>query len=163
MKNALVAKGPNVTVNDVPIPKSAAEYCEAHDSDDIAGIVESVGYDVVELKKGDRVAAFHKMMSPPRKLCRGANAMKFAQASNVHPIIAIASRVQGSIENFITRGKGDATVDYREADEAVVTGIKEGLKKVGAGEVKFAFNAVSEQNSFQNISQALSNQGRKIT
>lgn len=29
--------------------------------DDIAGIVESVGSDVIEFKRGDRVAAFHQM------------------------------------------------------------------------------------------------------
>lgn len=32
--------------------------------DDIAGIVEKVGVDVTEFKKGDRVAAFHEMMTP---------------------------------------------------------------------------------------------------
>ncbi|RYO00217.1 hypothetical protein AA0119_g6258 [Alternaria tenuissima] len=32
--------------------------------DDIAGIVEKVGKDVVEFKKGDRVAAFHEMGGP---------------------------------------------------------------------------------------------------
>ncbi|KAL5329601.1 hypothetical protein ACEPPN_003115 [Leptodophora sp. 'Broadleaf-Isolate-01'] len=32
--------------------------------DDIAGIVEKVGANVVEFKPGDRVAAFHKMVTP---------------------------------------------------------------------------------------------------
>ena len=32
--------------------------------DDIAGIVHEVGENVVEFKKGDRVAAFHEMMKP---------------------------------------------------------------------------------------------------
>lgn len=32
--------------------------------DDIAGIVEKVGSRVYEFKPGDRVAAFHEMMSP---------------------------------------------------------------------------------------------------
>jgi hypothetical protein len=85
MKEAIVAKGPKVTIHDVPIPKPNADqvlikviysgsnpkdwkrpnYGEPHNSgDDIAGIVEEVGDNVVEFKKGDRVAAFHEMMSP---------------------------------------------------------------------------------------------------
>lgn len=32
--------------------------------DDISGIVHEVGENVVEFKKGDRVAAFHEMMMP---------------------------------------------------------------------------------------------------
>ena len=32
--------------------------------DDIAGVVHSVGSNVVEFKRGDRVAAFHQMMAP---------------------------------------------------------------------------------------------------
>jgi hypothetical protein len=85
MKEAVVAKGPKVTIHDVPTPKPGAnqvlikviysgcnpkdwkrvEYGQPHNSgDDIAGIVESVGEGVFEFKKGDRVAAFHEMMAP---------------------------------------------------------------------------------------------------
>lgn len=85
MKEAIVAKGPKVTIHDVDIPKPNTDqvlikvvfsgsnpkdwkrpnYGEPHNSgDDIAGIVEEVGENVVEFKKGDRVAAFHEMMSP---------------------------------------------------------------------------------------------------
>ena len=85
MKEAIVAKGPKVTIHDVPIPKPGPNQVlikviysgsnpkdwkrpqngEPHNSgDDIAGIVEAVGDGVLEFKKGDRVAAFHEMMAP---------------------------------------------------------------------------------------------------
>ncbi|KAF4635800.1 hypothetical protein G7Y89_g2275 [Cudoniella acicularis] len=85
MKEAIVSPGPKVAIHDVPIPKPNADQVlikvvvsgsnpkdwkrpnfskVAHNSgDDIAGIVEEVGENVIEFKKGDRVAAFHEMMS----------------------------------------------------------------------------------------------------
>ena len=68
------------------------------------------------------------------------------------------------MESLITRSKGDAIVDYRGGDQAVISGIKDALQKAGANEVKYAFDAVSEHNSYQNISQVLSKAGgSKIT
>jgi NADPH2:quinone reductase len=85
MREAIVAKGPKVTIRDVDIPIPNADQIlikviysgsnpkdwkrpesgEPHNSgDDIAGIVEKVGDNVMEFKKGDRVAAFHEMMTP---------------------------------------------------------------------------------------------------
>lgn len=85
MKEAIVAKGPKVSIHDVPIPKPKPNQIlikvvvsgsnpkdwkrpnlgEPHNSgDDIAGIVEAIGDNVIEFKKGDRVAAFHEMMTP---------------------------------------------------------------------------------------------------
>jgi len=89
--------------------------------------------------------------------------IKLAQVSNIHPIIAVAGRGQNFVEKLISREKGDNIVDYRNGDAAVVSGIKDALKKAGASEVKYAFDAVSEHNSFQNISQVLSKQGSKVT
>ena len=86
MKEAIVAKGPKVSLHDVPIPTPTPDQVlikvifsgsnpkdwkmpdmmgEPHNSgDDIAGIIEAVGENVTEFKKGDRVAAFHEMMTP---------------------------------------------------------------------------------------------------
>lgn len=61
------------------------------------------------------------------------------------------------------RSKGDTIVDYRKGNEAVVSGINDALKKAGANEVKYAFDAVSEHNSFQNLSKVLAKEGSKIT
>jgi NADPH:quinone reductase len=67
------------------------------------------------------------------------------------------------VEKLITRSKGDTIVDYRSGNGAVISGIKDALKKAGASEVKYAFDAVSEHNSYQNLSQVLSKEGSKIT
>jgi len=247
MKEAIVAKGPKVIIHDVPVPKPGAgqvlikvvfsgsnpkdwkrpEYGEPHNSgDDIAGYVEAVGENVVEFKKGDRVAAFHEMMAPHGSFAEyavawayttfhlpdktsfeegasiplaaltaavglyarlglpepwhatttktplivygasgavGAYAIKLAQMSNIHPIIAVAGRGQSFVEKLINRQLGDTIVDYRNGDDAVVAGIKEGLSKAGVHEVKYAFDAVSEKNSYQNIGQVLAKEGSKIT
>lgn len=85
MKEAIVDKGTKVTIQDVPIPKPNSDqvlikvicsgsnpkdwkvpnYTGPHNSgDDIAGLIEEVGENVTEFKKGDRVAAFHEMMKP---------------------------------------------------------------------------------------------------
>jgi NADPH2:quinone reductase len=96
-------------------------------------------------------------------ILQGAYAIKLAQASNIHPIIAVAGRGQPFVEKLIDRSKGDTIVDYRNGDDAVVSGIKDALKKAGASEVKYAFDAVSEKGSYQNICQVLAKQGSKIT
>ncbi|KAF2027754.1 zinc-binding oxidoreductase-like protein ToxD [Setomelanomma holmii] len=86
MKEAVVAKGPKVTIKDVPIPEPQTDQVviqvvvsgsnpkdwkipeyfpdyNANSGDDIAGIVHSVGSNVWEFKPGDRVASFHEMLS----------------------------------------------------------------------------------------------------
>lgn len=94
---------------------------------------------------------------------QGAYAIKLACLSNIHPIICVAGRAQKFVEGLIDHSKGDAIVDYRNGDEAVVSGIQEALKKAGASEVKYAFDAISEKGSFQNISKVLAKTGSKIT
>jgi NADPH2:quinone reductase len=79
--------GPKVDIIDSPIPepnddqvriKVVVSGCNPKDwklpewiedkksntGDDIAGIVDKVGANVTEFKPGDRVAAFHEMMTP---------------------------------------------------------------------------------------------------
>jgi NADPH2:quinone reductase len=90
----------------------------------------------------------------------GSYAIKLAQASNIHPIIAVAGNGAAHVEKLIDRSKGDTIVDYRKGNEAVVSGMKEALKKAGASEVKYAFDTVSEKNSYQNICEVLSKDGR---
>ena len=86
MKEALVSAGPKVEIIDSPVPVPEPDQVvtkvvvsgsnpkdwkrpqwtgkTANQGDDIAGVVHSVGSNVVEFKRGDRVAAFHQMMAP---------------------------------------------------------------------------------------------------
>jgi NADPH:quinone reductase-like Zn-dependent oxidoreductase len=111
---------------------------------------------------------WHATTSPTPLIVYGASvavgsfAIKLAKASNIHPIIAVAGSGEAYVETLIDRSKGDSVVDYPKGNEAVVSGIKEALKKAGQNQVEYAFDAVSEKNSYQNICEVLSKDG-KIT
>ncbi|KAI0405810.1 GroES-like protein [Xylaria palmicola] len=86
MKEAVVSNGPKVHIIDSPVPKPGPKQVvikvvvsgsnpkdwklplwrddTMNQGDDIAGIVHEVGQDVYEFKPGDRVAAFHEMLTP---------------------------------------------------------------------------------------------------
>ena len=88
MKEAVVAKGPKVSIIDSEIPKPAPgqvvikvqvsgsnpkdwkvpewmpDAAPTNQGDDIAGTIHAVGEGVEEFRKGDRVAAFHQMLEP---------------------------------------------------------------------------------------------------
>ncbi|KAL1798205.1 hypothetical protein ACET3X_002242 [Alternaria dauci] len=86
----------------------------------------------------------------------GAFTIKLAQRANIHPIIAVAGKGEKFVEGLIDRSKGDTIIDYRKGDEAVVNGIKEALK---GQKLYYAFDAVSEHNSYTNIVQVLEPEG----
>lgn len=199
--------------------------------DDIAGVVHSVGKNVYAFKPGDRVAAFHEMMTPggsyaeyavawayttfhlphstsfeeaatlplaamtaavglysrlglpepwapnaPAKTeervpllvygaatAVGAFAIQLAKVSGIHPIIGIAGRGIPFAESLVDKSKGDVIVDYRKGDDAVVQGVKDAVKALGAGELKYAYDAVSENGSHENIAAVLSSSGARVT
>lgn len=89
----------------------------------------------------------------------GAFTIKFAVKSNIHPIIAVAGHGIPYVEALIDRSKGDTIVDYRQGDDAVVQGIKDGLK---GRKLEYAYDATSEKGSWTNIVQVLDPKG-KIT
>lgn len=91
----------------------------------------------------------------------GAFAVKLATLSNIHPLICIAGGGKSFVETLIDRSKGDTIVDYRNGNEEVVAGLRNSL---GANEkLKYAFDAVSDKGSFQNIMQVMDHLEGKIT
>lgn len=82
----------------------------------------------------------------------GAFAIKFATLSNIHPLIVVAGKGASFVEGLIDRSKGDTIIDYREGDEAVRSKIK---AAAGSSPIHHAYDAVSEHNSYLNISAAL--------
>jgi len=90
----------------------------------------------------------------------GSYAIQLALKSNIHPIIAVAGKAASHVSQWLDESKGDAIVDYRNGDEALVKGIRDALK---GQKLYHAFDAVSEKGSFQNLSKVLEPQGSKIT
>lgn len=90
----------------------------------------------------------------------GAYVIKYAQRSNLHPIIAVAGGGSSFVETLIDRSKGDTIVDYRKGDAAVVEGIKEALK---GQKLEYAFDAVTEKGSYRNVLKVLEPHGRLTT
>lgn len=91
----------------------------------------------------------------------GAYAVKLLMKCDIHPIICVAGRGKDFVEKLIDRSKGDVIVDYRDGDDAVVKGLKEGMVK--GRRLRYAFDAVSENGSYGNISKALDPEGGHLT
>jgi NADPH2:quinone reductase len=81
----------------------------------------------------------------------GAFAIKLARLSNIHPIIGVAGRGIPYAETLIDKTKGDVIIDYRNGNEAVVAGIKDALENAGTPQIYYAFDAVSEKGSHNNV------------
>ncbi|KAL4735691.1 chaperonin 10-like protein [Aspergillus similis] len=90
----------------------------------------------------------------------GAYAIQLARKSNIHPIIAIAGRGAPFVEGLIDRSKGDTIIDYRQGDDAVVSGIKDALK---GAELFHAYDCVSEGSSYVNLGKVVAPGGKIVT
>ncbi|KAJ4180056.1 hypothetical protein NW755_012096 [Fusarium falciforme] len=89
----------------------------------------------------------------------GAYAIKLAMLSNIHPIVAVAGNGASFVESLLDKSKGDAVIDYRKGNDHVV----EGLRKAAGSDVRFAFDAVSENNSIANLDKVLVKGGQIAT
>lgn len=90
----------------------------------------------------------------------GSYAVQLARRSNIHPLICVAGRAQAHVEKLIDRSKGDTVIDYRKGHDAVAQDIKAGLD---GAKLEYAFDAVSEEGSYQTICEVLDRQTGKIT
>ena len=89
----------------------------------------------------------------------GAYAVQLANHSNIHPLLCVAGTSSAHVESLIDRSKGDTIINYRHGDDAVVAGLK---KAAGGAKLLYAFDAVSENGSYVNLSQVL-DPGGKLT
>ncbi|OAL46963.1 NADPH2:quinone reductase [Pyrenochaeta sp. DS3sAY3a] len=87
----------------------------------------------------------------------GAFTIKWLVHANLHPIIAVAGRGIPFVEGLLDKSKGDGVVDYRDGDEAVVKGIAELVPQ--GGKLMYAFDVVSDHNSYVNICKVLDPHG----
>lgn len=81
----------------------------------------------------------------------GAFAIQLARLANLHPIIGVAGKGIPFAEGLIDASKGDAIVDYREGDEAVRAAMRDALQKAGCDKASYAFDAISEKGSHENV------------
>ncbi|KAL8736949.1 MAG: hypothetical protein Q9181_002175 [Wetmoreana brouardii] len=92
----------------------------------------------------------------------GAYVVKLARLSNIHPLICVAGRATPFVEGLIDKSKGDVILDYREGDDKLVSAMKSVVDKSG-GKVEYAFDAVSEHGSYENICKVLDQKTGQIT
>lgn len=91
----------------------------------------------------------------------GAFAVKLLVHANIHPIITVAGNGIKFVEGLIDKSKGDVVIDYRQGDDAVVKALRAAVPS--GQKLKYAFDAVSEKGSYQNISKVLDPEGGHIS
>lgn len=89
----------------------------------------------------------------------GAFAVKLAQQSNIHPVIAIAGKSSTFVETIIDRTKGDTIIDYRDSPARVIEKINDALIASGNQEIKHVFDAISEPSSVEIVRAAVAPDG----
>ncbi|KAF7190517.1 Trans-enoyl reductase fsr4 [Pseudocercospora fuligena] len=211
MKEAVVAKGPKVTIQDVPIPRAGPgqvvtkvvysgsnpkdwkraampDTQPKNQGDDISGVVHEVGENVSEFKPEGAaiplaaltaaVGLFARLQLPVPFLPRpkdseplpliiygaasavGSYALQLASRANIHPLLCIAGNGAAHVEKYIDRSKGDTIIDYRKGNDALVKALKEAAQ---GKKLEYAFDAVSEKGSVENLGQVLDQEKGQVT
>lgn len=91
----------------------------------------------------------------------GAFAVKLAKLSNIHPLICVAGNGCDFVQKLIDPARGDVVLDYRQGSEAIVRGMKAALHD--GEKLIYAFDAVADKGSFQNIAQVMDHHRGKLT
>lgn len=89
----------------------------------------------------------------------GAFAIKLANRSNIHPLIAVAGSGKDFVETLLDKARGDCVIDYRQGKSHLIRGVHEALRNAGLSKVDHAFDAISEHGSFQALSSVLGSGG----
>ena len=90
----------------------------------------------------------------------GYYTIQLALRSNIHPLICVAGNARAHVEKLLDKSKGDAVVDYRDGDEATVQGLQDALQ---GQKLEYAFDAVSEKGSYENLGKVLDPKTGRIT
>ena len=90
----------------------------------------------------------------------GYYTIQLALKSNIHPLICVAGKSRKHVEKLLDKSKGDTIVDYRNPDETVVKDLEAALQ---GKKLEYAYDAVSEKGSYQNIAKVLDHKTGKIT
>lgn len=91
----------------------------------------------------------------------GAFAVKLAALSNIHPLICVAGNGCDFVQTLIDPSKGDVVLDYRKGNDAIVSGMKAALNP--GEKLIYAFDAVADKGSFQNIVEVMDHQRGQLT
>lgn len=89
----------------------------------------------------------------------GAYAVQLAKRAGLGPLLCVAGKGIPFVEKMLDKSAGDAVIDYRDGDDAVVEGLK---KAANSKELLYAFDAVSEKGSYVNLGKVLG-KGSKMT
>lgn len=84
----------------------------------------------------------------------------FQLIQNIHPLICVAGRGIPYVEKLIDRSKGDAIIDYRDGNEAVINCLQNNLGKYE--KLNYAFDAVTGKGSYQNLMQVMHHSQGKL-
>jgi len=77
-------------------------------------------------------------------------------------LICITGRGIPYVESLIGQSKGDIVLDYLEVDKGLVRNLKAAVEIAG-GKVEYAFDAVNDHETYQNVCEVLDHKTGRIT